>query len=204
MARTIAKDHDAKRQAILKTAARVFAREGIARSSMNSVARACGISKANIYHYYDSKDTLLFDILDSYLSALRDATCTLAEDGSPAEQLHALTKEILLAYDGMDNEHRIQIEGLALLPAAQQKVLRDYQREMVAQMSDRLQAVAPERFAGDPRLLRDTTMSVFGMLNWFFMWNSKASRADRARYAAHVADLVIGGMANLPKTDPAA
>ena len=65
MARTIAKDHDAKRAHILKTAARVFAEEGFARASMNQLARACGISKANIYHYYDSKDALHFDILAS-------------------------------------------------------------------------------------------------------------------------------------------
>ena len=52
MVRTIAKDYDDKRRHILTVAAEVFAREGIARASMNEVARACGISKANIYHYY--------------------------------------------------------------------------------------------------------------------------------------------------------
>ncbi|MEP5152247.1 TetR family transcriptional regulator, partial [Planktotalea sp.] len=50
MARPIAKDHDAKRAHILCEAAVVFARDGIARASMAQVAKACGISKANIYH----------------------------------------------------------------------------------------------------------------------------------------------------------
>ncbi|MEY8840231.1 TetR/AcrR family transcriptional regulator, partial [Cribrihabitans sp. XS_ASV171] len=47
MARTIAKDHDQKRAQILKSAARVFAREGFDRASMTQLARECGISKAN-------------------------------------------------------------------------------------------------------------------------------------------------------------
>ena len=60
MARPIAKDYDAKRSHILKTAARVFADTGYARASMSQVAKDCGFSKANIYHYYSSKDALLF------------------------------------------------------------------------------------------------------------------------------------------------
>ena len=55
MARPIAKDHSEKRAHILRIAARVFADGGIARASMAQVAEACGISKANIYHYYDSQ-----------------------------------------------------------------------------------------------------------------------------------------------------
>ena len=50
MARTIAKDHDQKRALILSASARLFAEEGYDRASMTQIARACGISKANIYH----------------------------------------------------------------------------------------------------------------------------------------------------------
>ncbi|MEM7441197.1 MAG: helix-turn-helix domain-containing protein [Pseudomonadota bacterium] len=71
MARTIAKNYDEKRGLILDRAARLFADEGFDRASVNSVAQACDISKANIYHYYKSKDEILFDILDKYLSALQ-------------------------------------------------------------------------------------------------------------------------------------
>ena len=73
MARPIAKDHDQKRAAILKTAARVFADEGFDRASMAGLAKACGISKSLIYHYYPSKEALLYDILHTHLSALKGA-----------------------------------------------------------------------------------------------------------------------------------
>ena len=71
-ARSIARDHDEKRGQILLAAAKVFATEGYDRSSMTRLAEECGISKANIYHYYPSKEALLYDILDSHLRALRD------------------------------------------------------------------------------------------------------------------------------------
>ncbi len=198
MARPISKDHNAKRDHILKTAARVFAETGFARASMSQVAKDCGISKANIYHYYDSKDALLFDILDTYLRALRDRIQSLALEGlSPAEQLEAIVAETLHAYDGMDNEHKIQTEGIPLLSDSQQDILKGYQRDMVAQLSGIMTAIAPGVFTDDKHKLRSTVMSVFGMLNWFYMWNNGADHSARKEYADLVTRLTLGGVKGL-------
>lgn len=198
MARTIAKDHDKKRAHILRAAARVFADEGFARASMAQVARDCGISKANIYHYYGSKDALLFDILDSYLKALRDRLAGLPlDDLPPEEQLFALVHETLLAYRGMDHEHKIQSEGIPLLPEEQQHILKAYQLDIVRQMRSVLARNAPAAFDGAPDKLHAATMSVFGMLNWFYMWNSDADATQRKSYAELVTRLTLGGLPRL-------
>ena len=195
MARTIAKDHDQKRAQILKSAARVFAREGFDRASMTQLARECGISKANIYHYYDSKDAILFDILETYLRELRDLICGLEMDGlSPPEKLHRVVAEILLAYQGVDDEHRVQTSGMSALPEDQQRLLREYQRDMVNFLSAILSEVAPDVFQGDGAKLRSATMSVFGMLNWYYMWNSGADAQARRDYAALVSNLTLSGV----------
>ncbi len=195
MVRSKAKDHESKRQHILDVAAEVFAREGIARASMNEVARACGISKANIYHYYASKDDLIFDILDTYLSQLRDWLCGTELDGqSPTERLHTLTREFLLAYEGMDNEHKIQSEGLPLLASDKQDILKGYQRDLVGLVSETLQSCAPDMLGANSAKRREITMSVFGMLNWFYMWNPGATKDKRIAYAATIADLTLSGL----------
>lgn len=198
MVRTIAKDHDQKRDQILKSAAKVFADKGFDRASMSMLARECGISKANIYHYYDSKDALLFDILDTYLSELRDQICGIPLEGlAPEEKLRATISATLKAYQGADNEHRVQTTGIPALPEAQQDILRGYQRDMVGHMSALLCAVAPEVFEGDKGKLYSATMSVFGMLNWFYMWNSKAGAKAREEYANLVTDLTLNGVRGL-------
>ena len=195
MARTIAKDHDEKRAQILKSAAKVFAEAGYDRASMTQLARECGISKANIYHYYDSKDAVLFGLLDTYLSDLRDRVCGVeVADLAPDEALRQVVAEVLLAYQGADYEHKVQSGAMGALPEEQQKLLRAYQREMVQFLSDTLQAVAPEVFEGNAEKLRSATMSVFGMLNWFYMWNSQADSTAREAYAELVAKLTLGGI----------
>jgi len=198
MARTIAKDHDAKRGQILKSAARVFATEGFDRASMAQLARECGISKANIYHYYGSKDAILFDILDSHLSDLRDRIRGADLDGLSAEdKLRKIVSVILLAYQGADDEHKVQIGGMSSLPEDQQSRLRGYQRDMVQHLGQIVQATAPKVFAGDKTRLRAVTMSIFGMLNWYYMWNSGAGPQAREDYAALVSDLTLNGVRGL-------
>ena len=195
MARTQAKDHSAKREAILEAAARVFASEGFDRASMAALAQDAGISKANIYHYYDSKDALLFDLLDSHLKELRDRLAEVNLDGlAPAEKLLALCVEVLLAYQGADNAHRVQSAGMDHLPPDQRQILIGYQRDMVKKLSSVIAENAPDVFERDPAKLRSVTMSVFGMLNWHYMWNASADEHARRAYGAEVAKLALGGL----------
>lgn len=201
MVRALAKNHNEKRQHILSTAAEVFAREGIARASMNEVARSAGISKANIYHYYDSKDALLFDILDQYLSSLRDRVCGLDLGGLTAEaKLHEVIRTILIAYEGMDKEHRIQTEGLPLLSEEKQHVLKEYQRQMVQYVTSILTLNADEDLGQNPQKAWQLTMSVFGMLNWFYQWKPIATQAERIAYAELVTELTLTGISSKPNT----
>jgi len=165
---------------------------------MNDVANHCGISKATIYHYYESKDQLVFGILDSYLSELRDRVLKINLDGkSPEEQLKIVVVEFLLAYEGMDNQHKIQSEGLPLLNKAQQNMLKGYQKEMINVVQKILQSGFPAQLSTNKTRLKYSTMSVFGMLNWFFMWNSNATRTERKRYAETVSALTFHGVGGL-------
>ncbi|NOC46793.1 MULTISPECIES: TetR/AcrR family transcriptional regulator [unclassified Ruegeria] len=198
MARTIAKDHDQKRKQILKMAAKVFADQGFDRASMTLLAKECGISKANIYHYYDSKDAILYDILETYLRELRDRICNVDLNGLTSEQkLRKAVREILFAYQGADDEHRVQISGMSALTEEQQKLLRGYQLELVNFVRDILKELAPTAFNDDKDKLRGTTMSVFGMLNWYYMWNTGAGPKAREDYADLVSTLTVHGIHKL-------
>lgn len=198
MARPIAKDHDDKRLAILKTAARLFAKEGYGRASMAQVAEGCGISKANIYHYYPGKDALLFDILDTHLSGLRDRICGLQfSRPEPESQLREIITELLRAYQGADAEHAVQLNALTALPLEKQNILKGYQRDLVAFVQDRLHRIAPPQIAQDTTRLRQLTMSVFAMVNWHYQWDREADTAARDAYATMISDLMVGGIGAL-------
>ncbi|MFZ1813267.1 MAG: TetR family transcriptional regulator [Rhizobiaceae bacterium] len=200
VARTIAKDHDAKRRLIRDRAAAVFAGSGFDKASMSLLAIDCGISKASIYHYYQSKDALLFDILDNHLRNIAAKVGEVASSNlEPVAKLDAMILSILLAYRGADDEHRLQFNSLSALPGAQQEELRGHQRRIVDMVRKVLREVRPDTMGGDARRLQATTMSLFGMLNWFYMWNRDDSEQARIDYARLVASLLKGGLGAIGK-----
>lgn len=192
MPRGIARDHEEKRAAIRKGAAAYFAAHGFDRASMTGAAKSCGISKALIYHYYDSKEALLFDILDAHLSALVAEIDALPQQAG----LRALVRTILMAYRDADAEHKLQIDALATLDPALQAPLIALQRRMIARMGEALRAEAPGPLA-DPARLRPVTMSVFGMLNWFYLWHRPGKGISREDYADLASDLILNGIRGL-------
>ena len=117
--------------------------------------------------------------------------------GTPEKRFRDTLTEVLLAYQGADNEHRLQTGSIRHLPKAQQQVLVDYQRDLVRHMGQLISDVAPGVFSGNARKLRSATMSVFGMLNWFYMWNRHADEGERRDYADLVAGLCMKGLPGL-------
>ncbi|SMX29627.1 transcriptional regulator BetI [Pelagimonas phthalicica] len=186
MPRGIARNHDEKRDTLRKGAAAYFARHGFDRASMSGAAREIGISKALIYHYHDSKEALLFDILDTHLTELVAVVETAAPKG-----LRALIAAILDAYEDADAEHKLQLESLTALPEDMQAPLLAAQRYLVEAMSTAIDAVKPGM---DQDKLRAATMTVYGILNWFYMWHRPGKGLSRQDYAALAADFVEGGL----------
>jgi TetR/AcrR family transcriptional regulator len=193
MARPRAADYDDKRAAILKRAAALFAGQGYDRTSMSEIAAALGVSKALFYHYYPSKDALLFDIIRAHLEELVSVTEAAADPSQPPrKRLRAIIAAILDCYRDADAEHKIQINHLSQLPEAQQADLKTLERRLVTVMADAVKALRPEL---DPALVKPVAMSIFGTLNWKYMWFRDGGPVSREDYADLVTQLFADGVA---------
>jgi AcrR family transcriptional regulator len=61
-----------RRAEICRTAAQIFQERGYDATSVSDIARALGITKAGLYHYFESKEALLFEITAYGLDRVRD------------------------------------------------------------------------------------------------------------------------------------
>jgi AcrR family transcriptional regulator len=197
MARALAKNHEEKRLSILKTAANLFAETGYDRAAMSRLAVECGVSKSLIYHYYSNKEALLFDIIATHLNDVLTAVQAVPRQASTSPELHLvnLCRALLKSYDGADKEHRLQLEAMRFLPDDQQRQLHEKQRDLVQVFASAIQNAAPHSFAQDASDLRAVTMTLFGMLNWFFLWFQPGKGLSRDGYGEMAADMVLGGVA---------
>lgn len=80
-----------KRDAILRAAIKVFARNGYFQSQVADVARVAGVAAGTVYLYFRSKDDLLVSIFERTMGdAIAEGKAALAEIQDPAERLHRI------------------------------------------------------------------------------------------------------------------
>jgi TetR/AcrR family transcriptional regulator len=190
LARRRAPDYDDKRDALMAQAARIFAAQGYERTSMSQLAAACGVSKALLYHYSPSKEALLHEIIHGHLAGLVEAVETVPRGGEPRDRLRALVGALLDAYRDSDAEHKLQLEALAALPEARQEEIRALERRLVAVVSEAVRETNPDLPAAR---LKPAAMSLFGMLNWFYMWFREGGQMTRDEYAGMVTTIFLDG-----------
>jgi TetR/AcrR family transcriptional regulator len=199
LARARATDYEEKRQSILDQSAVLFASLGYQRASMRMIADANRISKALLYHYYQDKEELLFDVLRYHFEGLLQTIELAAVPAAkPKERLLAMVTALIEAYQGADAKHKLQINDLGVLSAQKQAQLKAIQRAIVSRFRGAVVAALPGLEA-QKNLLGPVTMSLFGMINWNFLWFNPEGRLSRKQYAALVTELIVEGARKLEK-----
>ena len=197
MARTRATDYDDKRRAILARAARLFADDGFDRVSMAAIAAGCGVSKALLYHYYESKDALLFDVIGEHLQVLCEAVEEADEPAAePEARLSRLVRTLLDCYRDADAQHKVQVNDLSKLPPEKQNELKEMERRLVQVFARALLTLNPDLDKNRP-LLKPVTMSLFGILNWHYMWFRPQGPISREDYADIATRIIVSGARTL-------
>src|SRR3712207_4925056 len=106
MARPQSPDYDKRREAIVETAAALYATRGFQGASISDLAKACGSSKSLVYHYFPSKDDILYEVMAAHLDALVDAADDAMQAGSARDRLRALTLSFMELYAGAQHSHK--------------------------------------------------------------------------------------------------
>lgn len=72
--------HESGRDRITDAAAELFLHRGYAQTTLRDIAAAAGIKAGSIYYHFDSKESLLLDVLQRGISAMEDAFRTAANE----------------------------------------------------------------------------------------------------------------------------
>lgn len=199
MARPKSATHDLKREQILDVAAQCFAHQSFPAASMNDIAAACGASKARLYHYYESKDAILFDLLDRYtqrLLALIGEAEAHAQRHSLSERdaLHELVRAFLKEYETSATRHVALLGDTKFLGEGQRELILNRQRDVVAAFTRFLRRAYPVRVT--PANQTAVTMMLFGMINWTFTWLRPGGAMSYAQFAEEVVRLIEQGLSD--------
>lgn len=157
-----------RRQAVTR-AAELFDRDGYHAINVEQLARAIGLSKAALYHYFSSKEEILFWIHEEFIDLLLQKAELAPADLSPAERLERVMGDILDLMRTHRGHVRVFFEHYRELSRENQDVIRtkrDRYREIVEGLVQ--EGIDAGDFRPvDPRLV---TLAIFGMCNWAYQW----------------------------------
>src|SRR5437588_6410989 len=111
------------RQDILRTAARLFQQRGYDATSMNDVAAALKLSKGGLYDHFQSKDEILFEIMNHAMEMTQERVLAPVRNiNDAAERLRALIRlHIEVVLSPRDREITVMLHENHPLPPALRK-----------------------------------------------------------------------------------
>ncbi|OFZ13603.1 MAG: hypothetical protein A2Z20_09725 [Bdellovibrionales bacterium RBG_16_40_8] len=158
---------------ILKKSSELMSMHGCSATSMRGLAKATNMSLAGLYHYFNSKQELIFIINHKGFSSLLALAKKIATDKDPkndrlyrAIQSHikffcknrADMKVMMFGAHEMNKEHTERIRDL-------KESYRKLFNKMVAEFIEKNTGIS----LGQIELERKTFL-LFGMMNWTFGW----------------------------------
>jgi len=199
MARPKSSQHELKRDEILDVAAQCFADRSYAAASMNDIAAAGGTSKARLYHYYESKEAILFDLLDRYTQRLLavigqvEATAQRRNLDDRAA-LHELVRSFLEEYEHSATRHVALLHDTKFLGDAQRDLILNRQRDVVSAVTRFLRRAYPVRVVEANQTA--VAMMLFGMINWTFTWLRPGGPMSYTGFGEEVIAMLEHGLAS--------
>ena len=161
--------HGEKRNDILMHCAKLFDKVGYHKASMQMLADEVGLGKPTLYHYFPSKNAILFAMHDAHMSALLAGLDGEGGSDDLLGRLRAACIDILRqiaehpGYVRAFMDHYEDLEGK----------MRDHIRAQRNAYLQRVRGIIEQGIASghfrpcDPEL---TTLGFLGMCNWAYKW----------------------------------
>lgn len=185
-----------RRDTIVDTSARVFARQGYHATGINELCEANELGKGALYHYIGSKEALLAAIHDRVMDeVIAGADRVAVAGGSPSQQLAMLGDELLDVIHRYPDHVWVFLHEFPALTGDRASQFRRRRREY----ERRVEAVVRSGVdAGDFRRVDPwlTARAWLGMHNYTYLWLKPGGRLSARAVARPFAELFLHGIAD--------
>ncbi len=162
-----------KTEEIYQVIARLFAYRGYHSTSMREIARELGMNQSSLYHYFASKQDILFtlmnDAMDDVLAILEEISST---DLLPEDRLNRVLSFYTQYYAGDQERLILLINEMNSLNEEYRSILVRKQRRYVQLIKSILEELAAQGKIKqiDPAI---ATFAFFGMVHYTIKWYHK-------------------------------
>lgn len=185
---------EARRLDILRAAARVFRRSGVAAAGMRDIAREADLSPGNLYYYFAGKDELLFFCQDRTVDRMLEAAAAASASSMPvADQLRAVIRAHLhYTLEELEGA-TAHLEVDMLAEALRRGIIEKRDKYEYAVRALIAKGVKRGEFAPCDAAL--VARAMLGALNWTSRWYRPDGAHSVAAIAEGLADYLVRGIA---------
>jgi len=183
------------RQEILRTAARLFHRRGYDATSMNDVAAALKFSKGGLYHHFQSKDEILFSLLEHAMQITQERVMEpVLKVQDPEQRLRDLVRRhVEVVLSPYDREISIMLHENHPLPPSLRRRINRRKKDYVHFVEGLIAEVQRARHSTGSVTPRAAAFALLGMINWIHQWYRPEGALDAKQLARQYADLFFAG-----------
>ena len=182
---------------LLRKAAALIAKNGFNAMTMRDLSTALGMSLAGLYHYFASKEDLLFQLQYRTFASLLEQQEKIADQpGTPDERLARLLTGHLQFYWEHTNELKACTFELESLGPKPYKIVGEIRHRYYRLMTSVVAQVIDGSTGGarETKQSRHAALFIFGMLNWIFMWYDPSRHGTVEQIGEEMRDLVLNGL----------
>jgi AcrR family transcriptional regulator len=180
---------------LVTVATRLFAEKGFENTSVQEIVAAAGFTKGALYHYYESKDDLLYEIYHRVLAMQLDRLERFAAmEGPVAERLRAAAVDVLETSADRLDEMVVFFQSMHLLPPAKQAAVRADRRRYHERFRGMVEEGQRSGVFRDDVSADLVTHSFFGAIHHLGSWFHPDGALTAAEVGAVFADLLLGGL----------
>ena len=201
MARPQADDYHDKRSRILEIAADLFAKNGFHATSISDIAAECSTSKSRLYHYFSSKEQVLYEILVGHAQNLSNSFLPIFENEGlkSAEKLEKFATHLLLNNLKFKSNHKLILGEMDALGPKQRREVSGLLRRPIEAIYATLVDINPT-LAQEKQMQFPVAMMFIGMINWTHTWFSSDGELSPEIFAKLLCGTFINGFSNVDLT----
>ncbi len=184
------------RQEILRTAARLFQQRGYDATSMNDVAASLKLSKGGLYHHFQSKDEILFEIMNHAMEITQERVINpVRVIADPEERLRALIRlHIEVVLSPRDREITVMLHENHPLPPALRKRINARKKDYIHFLENLMEEVQRSRHVKGKVGPHAAAFALLGMINWIYQWHKPEGELQAQHLVPQFTDLIFGGI----------
>jgi len=180
---------------ILAAAVRLFAEQGFDGTSVQEIVEEAEVTKGALYHYFDSKNDLLFEIYHSLLSRqLADLDRILGERLPPREAVQALVAELLDTTTECIDEVKVYVREMRKLDQARMRAIKADRRRYHVTFREFVESAQRAGDFSTVASAETVTLLLFGMINDIPQWYSPQGPKTPSEIAAEVSAFLLAAL----------